>query len=568
MSRYTRSEFLRLAAAAAAAGMVPTPGHAAEAPPASARPGEPDLIVLNGRVYTSDPASPSVEAFAVENGRFTAVGRSDDVSNLRTARTEVLDARGRTVVPGFIDAHSHPAWGGVSELLAVNCDLRSIAEITDAIHKRAASTPPGEWIIGFKYDDTKTRDKRRLRREDLDQAAPNNPVQVQHRGGHLQWYNSRAFALAGVTVDTPDPPGGRFVHRNGQLDGCVEEKASEVLFKIIPMTITPAQVQAGIALMSKLMTAAGLTSVTDAECSPEFLAGYQDAYHAGDLRFRTYVLAQGYAPIFKALTSAGIRGGIGDDYLRLGGAKWLADGSAQERTMRMSTPYVGRPNDYGILTMTQEEIDQAADEADRYGFQIGIHANGDVAIDMVLKAYERVKARGPRREPYRPRIEHCSLVNPDLLARIKKVGAVPTPFYTYVYYHGDKWAEYGDEKMRSMFAHASFFEYGIPVASGSDYIPGPYEPMMALQSMVTRKDMAGRVWGANQRITLEQALQVCTINAAYASFDEHVKGSITPGKLADFVVLEKDPHGVNPDEIVGIKVLRTVVGGKTVHSLD
>ena len=236
--------------------------------------------------------------------------------------------------------------------------------------------------------------------------------------------------------------------------------------------------------------------------------------------------------------------------------------------MRMSTPYVGRPNDYGILTMTQEEVDAAVDDADRHGFQVGIHANGDVAIDMVLKAYERVAARGPSRRPYRPRIEHCSLINPDLLRRIKAVGAIPLPFATYVHYHGDKWAEYGDEKMRSMFAHASFLEYGIPAAGASDYIPGPYEPMMALQSLVTRKDFAGRTWGANQRITVDQALQVYTMNGAYASFEEHVKGSITEGKFADFVVLEKDPHEVPPDELKAIKVVRTVVGGKTVHSLD
>jgi predicted amidohydrolase YtcJ len=393
-------------------------------------------------------------------------------------------------------------------------------------------------------------------------------VQIKHRGGHLSWYNSKAFAAAGVTVNTPDPQGGVFVRRNGQLDGCVEEKANDVFTKIIPKKATPDQYRAGVALISKQMTAAGLTSVHEAECSPEYLAAYQDAYHAGEMRFRVYILVQGYAPVFKTLTSGGLRGGVGNEWLRIGGAKWLADGSAQERTMRMSTPYVGRPNDYGILTMTQEELHAAAEEADRYGFQMGVHANGDVAIDMVLNAYERIKARGPRRTPYRPRIEHCSLVNPDLLKRIKAVGAVPTPFYTYVHYHGDKWVEYGQEKMQHMFAHASFLEYGIPAAGASDYIPGPYEPMMALQSLVTRKDESGRVWGANQRITVEQALRVCTANGAYASFEENEKGTITAGKLADFVVLEKDPHETDPDALKETRVLRTVVGGKTVHSLE
>ena len=563
MPKYTRGEFLGMSAGLAA-GLVP----GWQAPPRSAAaPSEPDLILVNGRVYTSDPAQPAAEAFAVRDGRFTAVGRSDDIRHLATARTTVLDAKTRTVVPGFIDAHTHPAWGGIEELLGVNCDLRSIDEIKDAIRARAGKTPPGAWVLGFKYDDTRTRDGRRITREDLDDASPDRPVQVKHRGGHLSWYNSKAFAAAGVTTSTPDPPGGVFVKRDGQLDGCVAEKANDVFYRIIPAKARPDQYRAGVALISKLMTAAGLTSVHEAECSPEYLTGYQDAYHAGELLFRVYVLVQGYAPVFKALTSGGIRGGIGDERLRIGGAKWLADGSAQERTMRMSTPYVGRPNDYGILTMSQEELNAAAEEADRYGFQIGVHANGDVAIDMVLKAYERIKDRGPTREPYRPRIEHCSLVNDDLLARIKKVGAVPTPFYTYVHYHGDKWVEYGEEKMQHMFAHASFLKFGIPVAGASDYIPGPYEPMMALQSLVTRKDEAGRVWGANQKISVDQALTICTINGAFASFEENVKGSITAGKLADFVVLEKDPHDTDPDELKQIKILQTVVGGKTVHSL-
>lgn len=566
MPKYTRGEFLG-ASAALVAGLVAHDAGAQPAAPAE-RTAPPDLIVLNGRVLTSDPSQPRAEAFAIRDGRFIAVGRSADIANLRTARTQVIDATDRTVVPGFIDAHTHPAWGGVEGLFSVNCDLRSIAAIKDAIHARAATTPRGEWVRGFKYDDTKTAEGRRLRREDLDEAAPDHPVQIKHRGGHLNWFNSRAFALAGITVDTPDPPGGTFFRRDGQLDGGVAEKALEPMQKVIPSRATPEQYRAGVALIAKEMTAAGLTSVHEVECSPGFLAAYQDARAAGELLFRVYVLVQGYAPIYAALRDAGVRGGVGDEWFRIGGAKWLADGSAQERTMRMSTPYVGRPNDYGILTMTQEEIDTAVDDADRHGFQVGIHANGDVAIDMVLKAYERVAARGPARKPHRPRIEHCSLVTPDLLRRIKAVGAIPLPFATYVHYHGDKWAEYGDEKMRSMFAHASFLEYGIPAAGASDYIPGPYEPMMALQSLVTRKDVSGRTWGANQRISVDQALQVYTINGAYASFEEHLKGSISPGKLADFVVLEKDPHEVPPDELKNVKVMRTVVGGKTVHSLE
>jgi predicted amidohydrolase YtcJ len=232
--------------------------------------------------------------------------------------------------------------------------------------------------------------------------------------------------------------------------------------------------------------------------------------------------------------------------------------------MRMSTPFAGRPDDYGILTMDQAQIDAAVDDAVAAGFRIGIHANGDVTIAMVLNAYERVLKDWKGPNP-RFRIEHCSLVNPELIRRIKAAGVVPTPFYTYAYYHGEKWLEYGDEKMRSMFAHRSFLDAGIPVAPASDFTPGPYEPMMALQSLVTRKDTRGRVWGANQRVSIEEALRICTVNGAWASFEEDLKGSLTPGKLADFVILEHDPRRVEPDELIKTRVLRTVLGGLTTH---
>ena len=207
--------------------------------------------------------------------------------------------------------------------------------------------------------------------------------------------------------------------------------------------------------------------------------------------------------MYRDLKAAGIKTGFGDEWLRIGAVKYVADGSASERTMRMSTPFVGRPNDYGILTMSQQEIHEVVEEAHRHGYQIGIHANGDVTIDMVLKAYERVQEKFPRPDP-RHRLEHCSLVTPKLLDRIKAAGAIPTPFYTYVHYHGNKWVEYGEEKMEWMFAHRSFLDHGIPVAPASDYMPGPFSPLMAIQSMVTRKDFQGRVWGPSQRISVAQ----------------------------------------------------------------
>lgn len=557
----TRRELFGLGAALAggAVGLLPGRGtaHAARGRSPAA-----DLVVTNARVYTVDPARPRAEAFAVLADRFVAVGSTQEMRAWIADGTEVIDAEGGTATPGFIDAHSHPAWGGVEELVNVNLDLRSIDAIVAALRARAAVTPRGEWVQGFKYDDTKVRDGRQLTIHDLDAAAPEHPVYVVHRGGHTAWYNTRAFERAGVDAQTPDPPGGHIYRQDGALTGRVAERANERFDKVRPTGSTRAQRQAGVALISELMTAAGLTSVHDAQCTVDYATAYQDAYRAGELRFRVAFLAT--PELYATLDAAGLYSGFGDAWLRVGGVKFVADGSASERTMAMSTPYVGRPDDFGILTMSQAELDEAVEQAHRRRFQIGVHANGDVAIDRVLRAYERAQRIAPRPDP-RHRIEHCSLVNPDLLRRIKATGSIPTPFYTYAHYHGDKWAEYGEEKMQWMFAHRSFLDAGIPVAGASDYIPGPFEPLMAIQSMVTRKDVKGRVWGPRQRIGVDEALRICTLHGAYASFEEDQKGSIAVGKLADFVLLERDPHDADPDRIQEIPVLRTVVGGRTVH---
>jgi predicted amidohydrolase YtcJ len=320
-----------------------------------------------------------------------------------------------------------------------------------------------------------------------------------------------------------------------------------------------------VQLTSRNMAAAGLTSTTDSWGALEDFIAFQDARAAGEMHYRVSFMPFGGTDVYKGMKLARMASGFGDDMLRIGAVKFAADGSASERTMSRSTPYEGRPDDYGILTMTQEEIDTAVDDAVAHDFRVGIHANGDVAIDRVLNAYERVLQNWKGPNP-RFRIEHCSLVNDSLLKRIKKTGAIPAPFYTYAYYHGNKWPEYGEEMMESMFAHRSFLDYGIPVAPASDFTPGPFEPMMAIQSMVTRKDTQGRVWGPSQRISVTEAMRICTMNGAYASFEESIKGSLTPGKLADIVILDNDPHDVDPDGIVDIKVLRTILGGRTTYS--
>lgn len=573
MARITRNQFLGLGAALAGAGVAARSGIdlAASAAASAAQtatvagPGvEADLIVVNARVYTIDRAQPRAEAFAVKNGRFIAVGSNADIRNVATARTRVIDAAGMTVTPGFIDCHLHTS--GVNELYSVNANVRRVRDLQAALQKKVDTAPPGQWVEGFMFDDTKFDVV--LTKRFLDEVSRDHPLVVNHRGGHTSWYNSKALELAGITKSTLDPENGRFFRDDaGELTGRVAELARNVFNNVgTREKFTPEQSRDrnrnGMRYMSELLTAVGLTSVHDPGIGRDRVLAYEDSRVNGELRHRVHFLVRG-EETFNGFKAAGLYYGFGDEWLRLGGVKFVADGSASERTMRMSTPYVGT-NDYGILTMTQQEIHEAVEDAWRHNFRIGIHANGDVTIDMVLQAYERVQAKWPRPDP-RNRIEHCSLVNPDLLRRIKAAGVVPMPFWTYVHYHGEKWKEYGNEKMQWMFAHKSFLDTGIPVAGASDYGPGPYEPLMALQSMVTRKDYQGNVWGEKQRVSIDEALTIATFNGAYASHEEHTKGSISAGKLADFVMLAKDPHDVNPDEIKNIAVARTVVGGKTMH---
>lgn len=568
MSRFTRRDFLRDCSAvggwmgACSLNKLGWPlGELARAAETVA----PDFVVVNAKVHTVDSQMSRAEAIAVLRDRIVAVGSNEQIRSLASKKTSVIDADGMTVVPGFIDAHTHPADSGVSDLLLVDCNRKTVAEICSVMKARAAKIETGDWIYGFKYDDTKLQDGRPLNRRDLDAVLPHHPARVLHRGGHTAVINSAAMKALGITRDTPDPEGGKFVRdAAGELTGLIAETALKLVDKGgKPPAIGPQQRQAGVKLISELMTAAGLTTVHDAQTSKEDWVAYQDAFNAGEMKFRVYMLV--VPELLEEMQTAGIRPGFGNDRLRIGGVKLFCDGSASERTMRMSKPYVGRPNDYGILVTNQDKLNDAVMSAHVAGFQVGVHANGDVAIDMVLNAYELAQRLKPRKD-FRHRIEHCTLVNSDLLQRIAKIGAIPLPFYTYVYFHGDKWAQYGDERVRWMFAHRSFLDHGIKVAGASDYVPGPFEPLMAIQSMVTRKDYLGRSWGENQRVAVEEALKICTLHGAYASKEEHLKGSITVGKYADFVMLADDLHKVEPERIKDIRVMRTFVGGELVYS--
>ena len=527
---------------------------------------KPDLILYNAAIHTMDPANPLAESVAISGGRFLVVGTNQEVANLPSAGVKRIDIGGHTVVPGFIDGHLHFASSGLSHLREVDCDLGSIAAVQAAIRKRAAEVGPGKWV-GFKFDDTKTKEGRGLRKADLDAVAPDNPVAIDHRGGHSTYVNSRALALVDVNEKSPDPPGGRYERdAEGRLTGRLQEDAAGPLRAKVDFPATRAERQAGVALLSKMLTRAGLTSVDDPGIAPEALTAYQDAYDAGELTVRVYACiwqgkAVGGPAYIKNMLAAGVRSGLGNEWVRVGAQKLLCDGSISERTAYLSQPYIGRPNDHGILVANEEELYEAARPGHLAGWQTGIHANGDVAIDIVLKVYERLQREAPRKDP-RYRIEHCVVINDDLVGRIKAQGVIPLPFSTYVYYHGEKMKEYGPERLNHMFALRSFIDAGIRPTIGSDYVPGPFEPMMFLQSAVTRTDTKGTVWGPKQRITVDEAIRVGTINGAYASYEEKLKGSIEIGKLADLVVLGRDPYKSDPSTLVNIPIERTMVGGE------
>ncbi len=530
---------------------------------------EPELIVHNARIHTVDDARPSATSLAVRDGRFVAVG--DDVAALAGKRTRTIDAKGMTIVPGFIDCHNH-ASGDVLlyEVLVGNpfeVEFVTIAAIVEKLKARAAVTPPGQWIDGFFYDDTKVKDGRLLTAADLDAVSRAHPVWVHHRGGHTGFFNSYALRLAGVTRATPSPAGGTFDRdANGEPNGRVTDRAMDIFDTVGTRPVfTPAQkaerARAAAAHMSKAFVCYGLTSVHHEGGD---LAALQAIRARGDLLHR--VSYEAYPPFLDAMIAGGLQTGFGDEWIRLGAtAEHMIDGSFSERTLARSTPYPGRtPPYYGNVVETQETLDAWVEKVHRAGIQVNCHANGDVAITMMLTAAERAQKAFPIRDA-RPKITHCTLVNDDLVRRIKAAGAIPAPFTSYAYYNPDKFKFYGEALMQHCMAFRSFLDAGIPVCAGSDYDPGPFAPLMGMQGMVTRTGWNGETWGANQRITAAEALRVNTLNGAHASREEAIKGSITPGKLADFVLLADDPLTVAPDRIKDIEVVRTVTGGRTVY---
>jgi len=538
---------------------------------AGAEAGNADLIVINAKVYTVDTRMPRAEAFAVKNSRFIAVGTNDEIKGLAGKDTRTLDAKQMTVVPGFTDCHNH-AGGEVLlyEVLVGNpfeVEFVTIDSIIDKLRAKARQTPPGTWVEGYFFDDTKVKDKRQLNVHDLDEVSLEHPVVVGHRGGHTSYYNSKALEMAGVTKDTKNTAGGTYDHdEKGDLNGRVTDTARSVFSNIGKrQTFTPAQIDQrgkdGIAHISKQFVRYGLTTVHHEGGN---LSAIQEVRARGELLHRVSYEASGR--VLDSMIASGIQTGFGDEWLKFGAtSEHTVDGSFSERTMALSQPYPGDKSGYkGNVTETQETLNAWIEKVHRAGIQVNCHANGDVAIDMFLTAVERAQKLFPRPDA-RPKITHCTLINENLVQRIKALDGIPAMFTTYAYYNSDKFVFYGEDLMKRSMAYRSFLDAGVHAAAGSDFSPGPFAPLMGIQGMVTRKGWDGKVWGANQKITVGEAIKVNTLHGAYASKEESFKGSITPGKLADFVVLSEDPHTIDPEKIKDIKIVRTAVGGNTAY---
>ncbi len=529
------------------------------------------LIFRGGPVLAGGPP----DALAVRGDRILAVGRTQDIMNLAGARTRVIDLQGRFLMPGFVDAHAHLVAHGASRL-EVNCkypSVHSIRDIQARIRERAASTAPGQWVRAWGYDQSRLLEGRHPTRFDLDAACPDKPVLLTRTCGHIAVVNSKALALARVTDDTPDPPGGKFDRdERGAPNGVLREGAWAVLAGL--MAPSAGEVALNIAAGTQDYLRLGITSVHEAGVNALTLRAYQVHQRGPGPRLRVYAMIDaGDGPFRAAFLASGLATGFGDDWLRIGPFKLMVDGSSSGPTAATRAPYAVDPSDHGILHIGQEEIDERFLEAGRAGFQLTAHAVGDRAIEMVLNGIERALAdagpgtagRPASGPPARHRIEHCAMTDPALRARIKASGIVPVLQPVFLHEFGDGYVRnYGPHRAAGMFAAQSFLRLGVPIALSTDCPVTFPDPMPGVYTAVTRQTMDGSIVGPGERLTVVEALQAYTMGGAYASGEEGRKGSIEPGKLADLVVLSGDPLAARPEELGEMKAVLTVVGGEVI----
>ncbi|HVF44872.1 MAG TPA: amidohydrolase [Pyrinomonadaceae bacterium] len=536
---------------------------------APARQFEADLVVVNANVRTMDARAPSAEAVAVYGGRVLAVGSSDEIRKLAGKGTRVIDARGALVLPGFNDAHVHFLSGGF-QLSSVDLrDAPTPQEFAERIRRFASKLPEGRWVTGGDWDHERWPNSPLPTKELIDSFTPNRAVFVSRLDGHMALANSHALKLAGVTRDTPDPPGGLIVRdaKTGEPTGVLKDAAMSFVWKVFPEPSFEEKLEAARAATAHA-AAHGVTSVQDMSAGND-VGVYQTLSERGELKTRVYAVS----PLsdWERLGRVGVRRAFGDDMLRIGGLKGFADGSLGSTTALFFEPYLDSPNTSGLPgdeMFPEGAMLARVKSADAAGLQVMIHAIGDKANDSILNIYERVSKENGGRDR-RFRIEHAQHLRAQDIARFgrDRVVASMQPYHCI---DDGRWAEkrIGPARAKGTYAFRTLLDTGAVLAFGSDWSVAPLDPVMGIYAATTRRTLDGKNpggWVPEQKITVEDAVRAYTFGSAYAEFAENVKGSITPGKLADFVLLSQDIFKIDPAEIEKVRVTMTITGGRVVY---
>ena len=537
-----------------------------------------DLLLVNGAIRTMDPANPAVSAVAMRMGRVVYAGDDAGAREAAAPGSPTIDLAGRTATPGLNDAHAHPMSVGYALLdLDLSPERRgSIADLLGLVREAVTMRPTGEWIVGRGYDDARLAEGRHPNRADLDAVAPDHPVVLIRMCHHIGAANSAALRLAGITRDTPDPEDGIFDRdAHGEPTGVVREGALGLVRAAMPEPDEEAMM-AALEAGGREFLRAGVTSGVEAGIAdPRELRAYQRLREGGKLSIRSYLMMM-IDETLDNLISLGIQTGFGDDWLRIGPAKLFSDGSIGGRTAMMHAPYEGQPDNYGLWMMPPEELKAKVRRAHDAGFQVGIHAIGDAAIDLVLDAYEEAQQATPRPDPrhrhrhrHRHRIEHCSIIDDRILGRIRDLGVIPIPGTSFLRHFRDAYVNnLGEWRIGQAYGMRSFARFGIIAAASSDAPVVPVNALAGVQTMVTRHDILGRPCNPAEAISLEDALRAYTVNGAYASFEEGIKGTLQAGMLGDVAIFETDLATVDANDLANVGVAYTIAEGNVVYEGD
>lgn len=540
-----------------------------------------ETVYMGGEIITMDESNPQAQAVAVKGDEIVAVGSSEEVQRLVGPMTRTVDLRGLTMLPGFIDAHSHFPGSGMSKLFQANLSappvgqVESIADLIAELKTKVDDPAFGEWVVGRGYDQTLLAEGRHPTKEDLDKVSETRPVWVGHTSGHMGVANTKALELAGITSDTDDPLGGTIVRdpETGEATGLLQEGAQRLVSGKIP-PLSKAQQTAGAKESIKIYTAAGVTTSVIAHGSASALRDLQTWRKDGILPIRFTQMHSGELPTHAQ--QGGMITGFGDKWIKIGPyGETTYDGSIQGHTGYLKEPYhtlpPGYPKEYrGYSNYTKDDLFDRVRRLYEQGYQLAIHANGDQAIEDLLDAYEAAENEFGRRDDLRLRIEHAQMTTEAQLLRMKELGVSPSFFVTHTFLWGDQHRDIfiGPERAAHISPLQSAGRLGIRYSIHLDSPVAPMSPLLAVWTATNRLTRSGMVLGPEQRVSPLQALRAVTIDAAWQNFEDDIKGSIEVGKLADFVVLRQNPLAVNSTEIKDIEVLRTIVGGKIVYQAD